>query len=63
MTLSNWLFFNILLPREFSEIVPVAHFNFTAIICPSVASECFIVSQEGTTSGSVSVDVNQPKHG
>lgn len=54
MSPSNWLLFNILRPREFSEIVPVAHFSLTAIICPSV---CFYVSQEGRTSG---VGVNQP---
>lgn len=61
MGLSNWLLFNILLPRKFGEIVPVAHFVFTAIICPSVPSECFIVSQEGSASGSLSVGVSQPK--
>lgn len=60
MSLSNWLLFNILLPREFSQIVPVAHFIFTAIICPSVPSECFMVSQEGRTSGSLGVGVKQP---
>lgn len=43
--MSTWLLFYNLLPKEFSEIFPVAYFVSTPFICPSVASECFIESR------------------